>query len=107
MGEKSYFIDLEGAKACRIRVYMKTEKGVVVDLMVQLEFWRDAQWAPVARYDCAHGELHIDILHNDGLKEKRFLGENNLNQAVTNAIADLKRNWMSYLRRTGHGKEEE
>ena len=97
MGEKSYFIDLKGTKTCRIRVYVKTEKGVVVDLVIQLEQWHNSQWAPVARYDCAHGLLHIDILHRDASKEKRFLGENNLNQAATKAIEDLKNNWTTYL----------
>jgi len=107
MGEKNYFIDLEGAKLCRVRVYIKTEKGVVVDLVIQLERWKNNQWSAVARYDCAHGALHIDILHQDGSKEKRFLGENNLNQAVTKAIDDLKKGWKDYLRRTGYGQEED
>ena len=107
MGEKDYFIDPKGIKTCRIRVYVKTEKGVVVDLVIQLEQWHRAQWVPAIRYDCAHGQLHIDILHQDGSKEKRFLGENNLNQAATKAIDDLKKNWTTYLRRTGYGKEEE
>ena len=79
---------------------------MVIDLVIQLERWYRTQWVPVARYDCGHGQLHIDILHQDGSKEKRFLGENNLNQSVTKAIEDLKKNWTSYLRRTGHDKEE-
>jgi hypothetical protein len=107
MGEKSYFIDLKGSKNCRIRVYVKTEKGIVQDLVIQLEKWENNRWSAVARYDCAHGELHIDILHRDCSKEKRFLGENNLNQAATKAIEDLKRSWKDYLRRTDHGQEED
>ena len=107
MGEKNYFIDLKGVKTCRIRVYVKTERGTVVDLVIQLEQWHRNQWIAIARYDCAHEQLHIDILHRDGSKEKRFLGENNLNQATTKAIEDLKRNWTTYLRRTGYGQEEE
>lgn len=107
MGEKYYFIDLKGAKTCRIRVYIKTGKGAVLDLVIQLEQWNDVQWIPIARYDCSHGQLHIDILHQDGSKEKRFLSETNLNQAVTQAIEDLKRNWTVYLRRSGYGKEKE
>ena len=88
-------------------MYVKTEKGIVVDLVIQLEQWRRNQWIAVARYDCAHEQLHIDILHRDGTKEKRFLGENNLNQATTKAIEDLKKNWTKYLRRIGYGQEEE
>ena len=106
MGEKTYFIDLKSSKAYRIRVYVKTEKGIVRDLVVQLEKWNNNQWIAVTRYDCAHGELHIDVLHRDGSKEKRFMGDNNLNQAVTKAIEDLKNNWTDYLRRTGYGQEE-
>jgi hypothetical protein len=107
MGEKDYFIDLKGSKACRIRVYVKTERGIVQDLVIQLEKWNNNQWSPVARYDCAHGELHIDVLRRDGSKEKRFMGDSNLNQAVTKAIEDLKTNWKDYMRRSGYEQEED
>src|SRR5437016_3408699 len=107
MGEKHYFIDLKGSKGCRIRVYVKTEKGVVQDLVMQLERWSKSKWSPVTRYDCAHGGFHIDILHRDGSKEKRFMSENTLNESVTQAIEDLKSNWATYLRRTGYGQKEE
>ena len=106
-GRKGLFHRLpKGSKICRIRVYVRTEKGIVQNLVIQLEKWNDNKWAAVTRYDCAHGGLHIDMLHRDGSKEKRFLGENNLNQAVNKAIEDLKRNWMTYLRRMGYGQEE-
>ena len=107
MGEKIYFIDLEGGRFCRVRVYIKTAKGVVQDLVIQLERWINNRWSPVARYDCAHGALHIDILHRDGSKDKRFLGDSNLNQAVTRSIEDLKKSWKDYLRRTGYEQEED
>ena len=106
MGEKNYFIDLKGSKVCRIRVYVKTGKGVVEDLVIQLEIWSNGRWEPITRYDCAHGGLHIDVLHKDGSKEKRFLRDSNLNQAATQAIEDLKSSWKSYMRRSGYGQEE-
>src|SRR2546422_46806 len=97
MGEKNYFVDLKGSKNSRVRVYIKTEKGEVQDLMIQLEIWKGHAWDAVARYDCAHGQPHLDILMKTGPKDKIFLSGRTLKEIVDNAIDDFKANWQDYL----------
>lgn len=107
MGEKNYFIDLPGLNSCRIRVSIKTEQGRVIDLVIQLEVWERNEWHPVARYDCAHDQPHIDLVLKGGRQEKKFMETGDLKEVVNNAINDFKENWQNYLRRSGYGQEEE
>ena len=106
MGEKDYFIDLKDAGPGRMRVFVKTAKGRVVDVVVQLEIWNQGQWRAVARYDCAHGFPHIDVLKKSGAREKESLEGLSLENVVNRAVDDFKENWKVYLRRCGYGKEE-
>lgn len=55
-------------------------------------------WYPVARYDTAHGFLHLDLYTQRGQTKYRIPIQD-LNQALTFAIADLKANWRTYKRR--------
>ena len=105
MGEKSYFIDLRGFRSTRIRVYIKTELGQVVDLVIQLEILEKDKWHAVARYDCAHGFPHLDLLSWDGQQEKRSLAGSGLEQVVHLAIDDFKANYRGYIRRFHHGQK--
>ena len=102
MGDKNYFIDLHDPSGSRIRVSIKTASGQVVDLVIQLEIWFQDKWRPVARYDCAHGKAHVDLLSRDGSKEKVFLAAGNLKEVVERAISDFKENWEKYLIRCGY-----
>ena len=55
----------------RLELRIKTEKGQVVDLVVQYESYIDKKWRPIIRYDCAHGFFHRDILNATGEQEKQ------------------------------------
>jgi hypothetical protein len=102
VGEKSYFIDLSDAGPTRIRVRIKSQRGRVIDLVIQLEIWTQGRWQAVARYDCAHGYPHLDLLPRQGAREKIKLGGSTLDEIVNNAIDDFKLNWQEYLRRYGY-----
>ena len=39
----------------RLRLKIETEKGKVVDIVVQYEAKFADEWHPIVRYDCSHG----------------------------------------------------
>jgi hypothetical protein len=91
--EKTYTRTLgEGA---RKRHSHKTEKGKVVDFVVQLEIEVQGEWRPVIRYDCAHAFAHIDRYNLQGKREKEGL-HLSFAEALTLADEDINLNWESY-----------
>ena len=87
-----YFIDLAPGQD-RIRVDFETASGLVTQLhVVQYETMIGGQWQPVARYDTAHGFLHID-LYTKGRPTKYRVAVGALGDALTLAIEDLQANW--------------
>lgn len=80
----------------RKRHLHKTEKGNVVQFMVQLEVKVEGQWKPVIRYDCAH-----DISHGDRYNRKGDQTKEELNlpygEALTLADEDIDDNWEIYI----------
>ncbi|OGL05893.1 MAG: hypothetical protein A3I03_15735 [Candidatus Rokubacteria bacterium RIFCSPLOWO2_02_FULL_68_19] len=93
-----YFMVLE-TDADRIRVDFETERGQVIVLhVVQYETMRRGAWQPVARYDSAHGFVHLDLqTPTDPLKYRMTVED--LDEALSFAIEDLKANWRAYKRR--------
>ena len=80
----------------RIRVDFKTELGRVKTLnVVQYETMRQGKWHPVARYDTTHGSVHLDLQTPAGSRKYRIALQN-LDDALTFAIEDLKANWSIY-----------
>lgn len=71
MGEKTYARAL-GERA-RKRHFHKTDRGKVVNFMVQREVEVNGTWRPVIRYDCAHDFSHIDRYNIRGEQEKETL----------------------------------
>lgn len=62
------------------------------------------QWREVARADCAHGTVHVDLLHRRRkTKHVRTLrvinSERDLDEGFTEAWADLEDNLDEHLRR--------
>ncbi|MBI4669175.1 MAG: hypothetical protein HY747_08315 [Elusimicrobia bacterium] len=96
---KRYFIDL--TNHIRIRVAIELKKNKIVDLVVQLEIFLE-EWVPVVRYNYAHGIPHRDLMYAHGKKAKEYLKETNLAKILNFAIGDLKKNWVSYLKRCGY-----
>jgi hypothetical protein len=78
-------------------------EGRVVEFMVQYEIRLESGWAPVVRYDTAHGFAHRDLFSQSGKSVKTPLGFQDLNRALTFAEADLKANWRWYRQRYPEG----
>ena len=103
MAEKEYLIRLgEGA---RKRHYHKTERGVVVDFMVQLEVEiARGVWRPVVRYDCSHDFAHRDRYNLQGEQEKDDL-HLAYAEALNLADEDINKNWQIYRERFLRGEK--
>ncbi len=87
----------------RIRHYHRTERGRVVQFLVQLEVEVREDWREVLRYDTAHGCAHIDRFNIGGKKKKERLGLS-YNEALTRAERDVKQNWSVYRKRFLQGE---
>ena len=84
-----------------LRVRFELEHGQVLGFAVQLEcrFRENDEWAPVVRYDTAHGFAHCDRLHPYEPTAKTEMKTRDYNEALTVALRDLADNWVSYRRR--------
>jgi len=71
LAERSYIIPY--SKNTRKRHYHKTERGRVVNFVVQLEVEVEGEWKPVVRYDCSHKFNHRDAYNLRGSREKKSL----------------------------------
>lgn len=101
MPERSYTRALgEGA---RKRHYHRTEKGVVVDYVVQLEVQMEGLWKAVIRYDCAHDFSHVDRYNRRGEQQKEELGLPYA-ESLTFADEDIDLNWQDYRDRFLRGE---
>ncbi|MEK6665857.1 MAG: hypothetical protein AABZ20_05485 [candidate division NC10 bacterium] len=95
-----YFIILEEGED-RLRVDFETDRGRVTGLhAVQYETMRGGEWQAVARYDTAHGFVHLDLQTASGTVKYRIAMQD-LSEALTFTIEDLKGNWRGYKRRFG------
>jgi hypothetical protein len=79
----------------RIRHYHRTEKGKVIEFLIQLEVEIQGTWKEVIRYDTVHGYSHIDRFDLRGRKKKERL-DLSYNEALTRAERDIKQNWTLY-----------
>jgi hypothetical protein len=80
----------------RLRIKIETEKGNVIDMVVQYEAKFEEEWHPIVRYDCSHGFLHRDVMFPGGKKEKHPLDIPDLNSALLYAEQDIKDRWAWY-----------
>jgi len=81
----------------RLRVHFITRKGKVIDIvLVQYEAQIKGKWIPLVRFDRAHGYFHRDIMRPDGTQEKTRWPFEDLGQALTEAIEEIKRQWLFY-----------
>jgi len=101
MSEKAYMRAL--GENARKRYYHRTEKGKVVDFVVQLEVKVQGAWKPVIRYNCAHDFAHVDRYNISGetLKEELYLS---YAESLTLADEDINLNWESYKERFLRGE---
>ena len=73
----------------RLRIKINTEKGKVVDMVVQYEAKFNEEWHQIVRYDCSHGFLHRDVMFPNGKKEKHPLNIPELKSALLYAEQDI------------------
>lgn len=73
-----------------------SEKGRILEFVVQYEIKVNEKWHPVVRYDTAHGYAHIHLFHPDGRQQKRRMNVLDYNLALTIAEDDVRKNWQSY-----------
>lgn len=76
--------------------FKKTERGEVVNIVVQYEAMIRGAWHEIVRYDCEHGYFHRDLIYPKGKKEKQPIAIENLNDALQYAEQDLKDRWAWY-----------
>lgn len=84
-----------------LRVRITTDRGEVANFTIQYETMYGNEWAPVARYDLAHGFAHLDLLGRQGhLIDKRPLpGSLTAKEALDFGLRDLAENWRRYRER--------
>ena len=80
----------------RLRLKIETDKGKVIDMVVQYEAKFGDEWHPIVRYDCSHGFLHRDVMFPSGNKEKYPLDIPDLKTALLYAEQDIKDRWKWY-----------
>jgi hypothetical protein len=99
MKEIAYEIFLDEKDLEKLRIRIHTNKGQVLDVVVQYESLINRKWTPIIRYDCAHGFFHRDELYSKGLKEKQVISITSLKDAVSYAEQDIKDRWEFYKER--------
>ncbi len=77
----------------KLRLKIQTEKGAVVNMIVQYEARFDGEWHAIVRNDCSHGYLHRDVMFPGGKKEKHPLDIPDLKTALMYAEQDIKDRW--------------
>ena len=99
MGEKEFesFLDNTGNEILRVR--LRNEKGLLIDVVFQYESFIDNKWHPIVRYDCAHGYFHRDTMKPNGNKEMQAIEIENLKDAAKYAEQDLRDRWQWYKER--------
>jgi hypothetical protein len=85
----------------RMRVRINTERGVVMDFVVQYETPRSdlsGEHVVVVRYDGSHGRAHRDLLDARGHTVRKMYLPTHLSfgEALNYALADIKENWARY-----------
>lgn len=101
MAEKTYTRAL--GENARKRHSHTTEKGKVVDFVVQLEVKVGGRWQAVIRYDCAHDFSHIDRYNIRSEQEKEDL-RLPYAEALTLADEDINVHWQTYVERFLRGE---
>ncbi|MGH7961796.1 MAG: DUF7718 family protein [Candidatus Binatia bacterium] len=73
-----------------------SDRGQIMQFVVQYETFVEGKWRPVIRYDTAHGFPHMDRIDPDGTVEKVPLLRNDLGEALTFADQDIDEHWEQY-----------
>lgn len=71
----------------------------VVKFSVQYLAKIDEEWHPIVRFDTAHGRAHKDISLPGEEQITEVLSTQDYRRALTECIADIRRNWQEYRAR--------
>ena len=93
MAERRYIIPY--SRDARKRHYHKTERGRVVNFVVQLEVETEGEWKPVVRHDCSHKFVHKDSCDLRGKQRKEEI-DLSYEEALAFADEDLDENLERY-----------
>jgi len=97
--DRTHFVSLNpfDVEGDRIRVRIVTERGCLVGFAAQYEALIGERHHAIARYDCAHGRFHRDLLDRYGrnIEKKGYRGYSN-DEALRFASRDFKANWRYY-----------
>lgn len=99
MKEISYQKFLDDNECERLRIKIHSEKGQLVDIVIQYESFIKNKWHPIVRYDCSYGFFHRDIMKPTGEKEKQAITISSLKDALNYAEQDIKDRWEFYKER--------
>lgn len=99
MGKKEFIKKISPSSGDRLRLRIETEKGKIVDIVIQYEAEFGGEWHPIVRYDCSHGFLHRDVMLPGGKEEKYPLDIPDLKTALLYAEQDIKDRWKWYRER--------
>ena len=93
-----------------LRVLYRVLKDGTSDFVIQAEvrglIKGKAEWKPVARYDCAHGFLHRDLMGLHGGKSKEPIPVENLRDAIPLALQELRENLGDWLTQLGYDQPD-
>ncbi len=96
MPEQSFFIPLTHTD--RIRVWIHTGRGNVVNFTVQYEISVADRWMPVVRFDGWHDRPHRDTLDEHGNVIHKDWYTEGYAAALNYGIEDVKANWQRHRR---------
>lgn len=99
MKEISYQKFLDEDEYERLRIKIHSEKGKLIDIVIQYESFINNKWHPIVRYDCSHGFFHRDVMKPNGEKEKQLISITSLKDALNYAEQDIKDRWEFYKER--------
>lgn len=83
----------------KLRIKIHSDKGQLIDIVIQYESLIESKWHPIVRYDCSHGFFHWDIMKPNGEKEKQVIPITTLKDALNYAEQDIKDRWEFYKER--------
>ncbi|MFC2034217.1 hypothetical protein ACFLTT_02295 [Chloroflexota bacterium] len=84
------------------RLDKKSVAGFVMQIEIRIVEGSEEIWEPIIRYDQAHGFLHRDMINYDGHKTKHELGTQDVKEAITFAIEEIRRNLNQWLSQLGY-----
>ena len=93
MAKKEFSKTISPSGDDRLRMKIETEKGKVIDMVVQYEAKFGEKWHTIVRYDCFHGFLHRDVMFPGSKKEKHPLDIPDLKTALLYAEQDIRDRW--------------